>query len=76
MSYLARNKDRPVTPFDPASYTDVLKLAASNLDSFGTYREIADDNEPVPAAGEHLVVTDAWVLLSRGRAPTTICLRT
>jgi very-short-patch-repair endonuclease len=66
--HLARNKDRPVSPFDPASYTEVLKLAASNLDSFGTYREFAADNEPVPAAGEHLVVTDAWVLLSRPRS--------
>ena len=66
--HLARNKDRPVTPFDPASYTELLKLAASNLDSFGTYRESTDDSEPVPAAGEHLVVTDAWVLLSRPRS--------
>ncbi|MDB6159357.1 MAG: hypothetical protein JWO04_3063 [Gammaproteobacteria bacterium] len=66
--HLARSKDHPVTPFDPASYTEVLKLAASNLDSFGTYREFAADNEPVPAAGEHLVVTDAWVLLSRPRS--------
>jgi very-short-patch-repair endonuclease len=66
--HLARSKERPVTPFDPASYTELLKLAASNLDSFGTYRESTDDNEPVPAAGEHLVVTDAWVLLSRPRS--------
>ena len=65
---LARNKDHPVTPFDPASFVDVLKLAASNLDSFGTYQEITQENEPVPAAGEHLVVTDAWVLLSRPRS--------
>ena len=66
--YLARNKDRPVTPFDSASYTELLKLAASNLDSFGTYRQSTEDNEPVPAAGDHLVVTDAWVLLSRPRS--------
>jgi very-short-patch-repair endonuclease len=66
--HLARNKERPVTPFDPASYTDVLKLAASNLDSFGTYREFTSSNEPVPPAGDHLVVTDAWVLLSRPRS--------
>jgi very-short-patch-repair endonuclease len=66
--YLARHKDRPVTPFDPFSYTDVLKLATSNLDSFGTYHEFATNNEPVPPAGEHLVVTDAWVLFSRPRS--------
>ena len=66
--YLARNRERPVTPFDSASYTELLKLAASNLDSFGTYRQSTEDNEPVPAAGDHLVVTDAWVLLSRPRS--------
>ncbi len=66
--YLARNKDRPVTPFDVSSYTDVLKLAASNLDSNGEYRELAAYNEPVPRAGEHLIVTDGWVLLSRPRS--------
>jgi very-short-patch-repair endonuclease len=66
--HLARSKDRPVTPFDPSSYTDVLKLAASNLDSYGTYRELTAKSEPVPPAGEHLVVTDAWVLLSRPRS--------
>jgi len=65
--HLARDKDRPVTPFDPASYTDVLNLAASNLDSHGTFRELAR-NDPVPPAGGHLVVTDAWVLLSRPRS--------
>src|ERR1700722_8911800 len=64
--HLARDRDRPVTPFDPASYTDVLNLAASNLDSHGTFRELAR-NDPVPPAGEHLVVTDAWALLSRPR---------
>ena len=66
--HLVRNKEHPVTPFDPASFVDVLKLAASNLDSFGTYREITEENEPVPAASEHLVVTDSWVLLSRPRS--------
>jgi len=66
--YLSRNKDRPVTPFDAASYTDVLKLAASNLDSFGSYRELAARIEAVPQAEQHLVVTDAWVLLSRPRS--------
>jgi very-short-patch-repair endonuclease len=66
--HLARNKDRPVTPFDPSSYSDVLKLAAGNLDSEGSYREILLREEPVPLPAEHLVVTDAWVLLSRPRS--------
>ena len=65
--HLVRGKERPVTPFDPGSYSDVLKLVATNLDSKGTYSEILANRSPVPVAGEHLVVTDAWVLLSRPR---------
>jgi len=36
--HLARQNDRPVSPFDPGSYADVLKLAATNLDSKGAYQ--------------------------------------
>jgi len=66
--HFSRYKDRPVSPFDPSSYTEVLKLAASNLDSYGSYTELGAANKPVPPAGEHLVVTDGWVLLSRPRS--------
>ncbi|MHB2019857.1 MAG: AAA domain-containing protein [Candidatus Xenobia bacterium] len=64
---LARYRDHPVTPFDPGSYTDILKLVATNLDSKGAYREVLASRTPVPSADEHLVVTDAWVLFSRPR---------
>jgi hypothetical protein len=64
---LARNEERPVAPFDPGSYTDILKLAAGNLDSQGVYRpQLADGAMPPP--GEHLVVTDAWALFVRPRS--------
>src|SRR5437868_3227984 len=61
-------RDRNVTGVQRCALPIFLKLAASNLDSFGTYREVTADNEPVPESGEHLVVTDAWVLLSRPRS--------
>ncbi len=67
-AHLAKHKDSPVTPFDPGSYTDVLKLIAGNLDSEGVYREVLAKGEFVPAPGKHLVITDAWVLMSRPRA--------
>jgi very-short-patch-repair endonuclease len=67
IAQLARQKDRPTTPFDPGSYSDVLKLIAGNLDSEGQYKEILNQNGTVPPAGAQLVVTDAWVLLSRPR---------
>jgi hypothetical protein len=66
--HLAKHKENPITPFDPGSYTDVLKLIAGNLDSEGEYREVLTQDGLVPEAGEHLIVTDAWVLLSRARA--------
>ncbi len=68
VAHFAKHKDSPVTPFDPGSYTDVLKLIAGNLDSEGVYREVAASGELVPSPGKHLVVTDAWVLMSRPRA--------
>lgn len=66
--HLVRTKERPVTPFDPSTFSDVLKLAARSLDPGGSYREILVEGSAVPAPGEHIVVTDAWVILSRPRA--------
>jgi hypothetical protein len=67
IAQLARQKDRPTTPFDPGSYSDVLKLIAGNLDSEGQYKEVLNQNGTAPPASSYLVVTDAWVLLSRPR---------
>ena len=66
-AHLLRQKDRPITPFDPGSYADLLRLVAGNLDSEGVYREILSSGDTVPPPGAHLIVTDAWVLLSRPR---------
>ncbi|TAK71979.1 MAG: very short patch repair endonuclease, partial [Betaproteobacteria bacterium] len=66
--HLARTKEHPATPFDSSSYSDVLKLAAGSLDSEGSYQEILTIGRPVPPIGDHLAVTDAWVLLSRPRS--------
>jgi len=66
--HLTKHKDRPVTPFDPSSYADVLKLAATNLDSKGRYQEVLLQEASVPTPGEHLVVTDAWAFFARPRS--------
>jgi very-short-patch-repair endonuclease len=65
---LARSEERPVTPFDPGSYADVLKLAAGNLDSQGVYRPMPEGDGAAPPPGERLVVTDAWALFVRPRS--------
>jgi len=62
---LAKSGDRSVTPFDAGSYEPILKLVAGNLHEKGRY--LSGQTE-FPAAGDELLVTDAWVLLSRPRA--------
>lgn len=66
--HLSKHKDKPATPFDSSSFSDVLKLAATNLDSNGAYKEIVNSGAGVPPPGENLVVTDEWVLLARPRS--------
>lgn len=65
---LERLNNRSVTPFDASTYTDVLKLIASNLDSNGTFREVLVSGEPTLAPGKDLIVSDAWILHSRPRS--------
>lgn len=65
---LSRHKDTPVSPFDNSSYSDVLKLAAGNLDPEGSFRDAIVPGTARPSPGEHLIVTGAWVLLSRPRS--------
>jgi very-short-patch-repair endonuclease len=67
-THLTQHKDKPATPFDSSSFADVLKLAATNLDSHGAYKEIVQSGAAVPSPGENLVVTDEWVLLARPRS--------
>jgi hypothetical protein len=49
IAHLDRHKERPVTPFDSGSYSDVLKLIAGNLDSKGLDKEVLDKDEAVPS---------------------------
>ncbi|MBN1928940.1 MAG: very short patch repair endonuclease, partial [Chlorobiaceae bacterium] len=65
---LEQNQEHPVTPFDPGSYTDLLKLVATNMDSHGAYRPLPEGDGTAPPPGEHLVVTDSWALFTRPRS--------
>lgn len=62
---LEKSADRPVSPFDAGSYEHLLKLIAGNLHDQGRYES---ETEAFPKAGEDLVVTDAWVLMSRPKS--------
>jgi hypothetical protein len=65
--HLRKTKERPVTPFDPSSYVDLLRLVAGNLESKGSYRELLAKREIVPPPSEHLIVSDNWVIFTRPR---------
>lgn len=62
---LARQRDRPVTPFDVGSFEPLLRWVAGNLHPQGRY-EPGASQWPMPEVVP--VVTDAWVLLSRPKA--------
>jgi very-short-patch-repair endonuclease len=64
---LSEARDRPVTPFDQASYADVLALAATNLHSEGRYDSTLTNREEIPAPSPQLIVSAAWVLFVRPR---------
>ncbi len=66
--HLEKHPNQPVTPFDSSSYGDVLKLAAGGLDSQGSYQDYLSRESMIPAPGEHLVVTNAWVVFARPRS--------
>ena len=62
---LRERADDAVSPFDPATTEPIFKLVAGNLSADARYdRALAAP--PVP--GDHLVVTDAWVVFARPRA--------
>lgn len=61
--YQAKAASRP-TPFDPATFEDLLKAAVAILDPAGRYEPAADAAEPVPG----LVVDGSWVLFARPRS--------
>lgn len=54
-----------MSPFDASSYSPALRSVAGNLEDKGEYLEVKATDAPVPSPGEHLVVTDEWVLLAR-----------
>lgn len=62
---LAKNPDKQITPFDTGSFEHLLRLAAGNLHERGQF--LSGQERPIPAT-EDLVVTDAWIILSRPRS--------
>jgi very-short-patch-repair endonuclease len=62
---LSRNPEKQITPFDTGSYEHLLRLAAGNLHERGQF--LPEQERPLPPTDD-LVVTDAWVLLSRPRS--------
>jgi very-short-patch-repair endonuclease len=62
---LTKDPDKQITPFDIASFEHLLRLTAGNLHKRGQF--LSGQERPIPAT-EDLIVTDAWVILSRPRS--------
>jgi hypothetical protein len=62
---LAKDPDKQITPFDTGSFEHLLRLTAGNLHERGQF--LSGQERPIPVT-EDLVVTDAWVILSRPRS--------
>lgn len=64
--YLPSATNRP-SPFDSASTTPVLRAAVGHLDANGRFLE-GTHADRLPDPGEHVLVTDSWVLFARRRS--------
>lgn len=65
-STLENGSNRP-NPFEPSTYEGTLKAAVGHLDPSGEYVALVDDMT-LPAAGEKLKITNAWILFARRRS--------
>ena len=61
------NTDNHITPFEEASFEQILSGAAGTLDRQARYwpRESAYQEGVVPAANEQLTITNSWVIFAR-----------
>ncbi|HKP56335.1 MAG TPA: AAA domain-containing protein, partial [Polyangiales bacterium] len=64
---LALGRERPVTPFDPMSYVEVLRLAATKLHSAGRYDATLVERQEMSPPSRQLTVSGAWVIYVRPR---------
>lgn len=64
---LAARKDTPLSPFDSSTYQDILRLMAGSLDSKGVYEE-SEGQKTYPTPGEHLTVSDSWIVFVRRKS--------
>ncbi|CDS55253.1 DNA helicase [Polaromonas sp. CG9_12] len=62
---LAISVGQPITPFDVGTFEPILKSVAGNLDPRGRY---SNGQDKAPVTSNDLLVTDAWVLMSRRRS--------
>lgn len=64
---ILENTDNYVSPFEEASFEQILSGAAGTLDRHARYwpREPAYQEGVVPSASENLTITDTWVIFAR-----------
>jgi very-short-patch-repair endonuclease len=67
--------DEGVSPYRRDGFEPILRACQARLDAEGVYlpdRQALAPDQPVPPAGEHLTVSDRWVLFARRRSDSFI----
>lgn len=64
-----KSSELPINPLEPSTFEPVTRMASTLLDAEGVYVPATASlgDRGVPKAGEHLAVTDTWVLFARPR---------
>ena len=67
--------DKEISPFRPETFAPILRQAATQLDTRGSYypdqiRDITD--RTTPTASENLIVTDTWAIYARQRSSNVL----
>ena len=67
--YFERADVTSFSPFDRDTFEPLLRTAVTNLDANGAYwpNEVPPEDRTLPAADDHLKITDTWVLFARPR---------
>jgi very-short-patch-repair endonuclease/transcription elongation GreA/GreB family factor len=62
--------ERELSPFEPDTFTPILRYACAQLDRGGRYYpdQASRDDRTIPPAGPNLVVTDTWAIYARPRS--------
>lgn len=68
LSRIVETSDLTFSPFEKASYEQILRTCVARLSNSARYHpDNTQEDRCLPPAGEHLIITDTWLLFARQR---------